>query len=77
MIVGERGFILADAQVRTSIAPHTFRDPGDIGVGQPMLAPHRLVRMRRVAAEPVAGSLQVSQPNATVIPGVACHPIRK
>lgn len=65
VIVGERGFIPVDAQMRTNV-PHIFAI-GDI-VGQPMLA-HKAVHEGHVAAEVAAG--QKSAFDATVIPGVA------
>ncbi len=69
VIVGERGFIPVDAQMRTNV-PHIFAI-GDI-VGQPMLA-HKAVHEAHVAAEVAAG--QKSAFDATVIPGVAyTHP---
>ena len=69
VIVGERGFIPVDAQMRTNV-PHIFAI-GDI-VGQPMLA-HKAVHEGHVAAEVAAG--QKSAFDATVIPGVAyTHP---
>ena len=69
VIVGERGFIPVDAQMRTNVA-HIFAI-GDI-VGQPMLA-HKAVHEGHVAAEVAAG--QKSAFDATVIPGVAyTHP---
>ena len=70
VIVGERGFIPVDAQMRTNV-PHIFAI-GDI-VGQPMLA-HKAVHEAHVAAEVAAG--QKSAFDATVIPGVPT-PIRK
>ena len=69
VIVGERGFIPVDAQMRTNV-PNIFAI-GDI-VGQPMLA-HKAVHEAHVAAEVAAG--QKSAFDATVIPGVAyTHP---
>jgi dihydrolipoamide dehydrogenase len=69
VIVGERGFIPVDAQMRTNVA-HIFAI-GDI-VGQPMLA-HKAVHEAHVAAEVAAG--HKSAFDATVIPGVAyTHP---
>lgn len=65
VIVGERGYIPVDAQMRTNV-PHIFAI-GDI-VGQPMLA-HKAVHEGHVAAEVAAG--QKSAFDATVIPGVA------
>jgi len=69
VIVGERGFIPVDKQMRTNV-PHIFAI-GDI-VGQPMLA-HKAVHEAHVAAEVAAG--EKSFFDATVIPGVAyTHP---
>lgn len=69
VIVGERGFITVDAQMRTNV-PHIFAI-GDI-VGQPMLA-HKAVHEAHVAAEVAAGHKAAF--DATVIPGVAyTHP---
>ena len=69
VIVGERGFIPVDAQMRTNV-PHIFAI-GDI-VGQPMLA-HKAVHEAHVAAEVAAG--EKSSFDAAVIPGVAyTHP---
>ena len=69
VIVGERGFIPVDAQMRTNVA-HIFAI-GDI-VGQPMLA-HKAVHEGHVAAEVAAGHKAAF--DATVIPGVAyTHP---
>ena len=69
VIVGERGFIPVDAQMRTNV-PHIFAI-GDI-VGQPMPA-HKAVHEAHVAAEVAAG--QKSSFDAAVIPGVAyTHP---
>jgi dihydrolipoamide dehydrogenase len=65
VIVGERGFIPVDAQMRTNV-PHIFAI-GDI-VGQPMLA-HKAVHEAHVAAEVAAG--QKSAFDARVIPSVA------
>ncbi|MDO5681002.1 MAG: dihydrolipoyl dehydrogenase [Pelistega sp.] len=65
VIVGERGFISVDAQMRTNV-PHIFAI-GDI-VGQPMLA-HKAVHEGHVAAEVIAG--QKTEFDARVIPGVA------
>ena len=77
VIVGERGFIPVDAQLRTNV-PHIFAI-GDI-VGQPMLA-HKAVHEGHVAAEVAAGEAQGKPElaraafDATVIPGVAyTHP---
>ncbi len=69
VIVGERGFIPVDAQMRTNV-PHIFAI-GDI-VGQPMLA-HKAVHEAHVAAEVAAGHKAAF--DAQVIPGVAyTHP---
>ena len=69
VIVGERGFIPVDAQLRTNV-PHIFAI-GDV-VGQPMLA-HKAVHEAHVAAEAAAG--QKVAFDAQVIPGVAyTHP---
>ena len=69
VVVGERGFIPVDAQMRTNV-PHIFAI-GDI-VGQPMLA-HKAVHEAHVAAEVAAGHKAAF--DATVIPGVAyTHP---
>ena len=69
VIVGERGFIPVDAQMRTNVS-HIFAI-GDI-VGQPMLA-HKAVHEAHVAAEVAAGHKAAF--DATVIPGVAyTHP---
>lgn len=65
VIVGERGFIPVDIQMRTNV-PHIFAI-GDI-VGQPMLA-HKAVHEAHVAAEAAAG--EKSTFNARVIPSVA------
>jgi dihydrolipoamide dehydrogenase len=71
--VGERGFIVVDAQMRTNAA-HIFAI-GDI-VGQPMLA-HKAVHEAHVAAEVIAGELlgdaklAKSAFDARVIPSVA------
>jgi len=77
VVVGERGFIPVDGQLRTNV-PHIFAI-GDI-VGQPMLA-HKAVHEAHVAAEVAAGELQGNAELAraafdvTVIPGVAyTHP---
>ncbi|MBN8498522.1 dihydrolipoyl dehydrogenase [Accumulibacter sp.] len=77
VIVGDRGFITVDAQMRTNV-PHIFAI-GDI-VGQPMLA-HKAVHEAHVAAEVAAGEAQGNSElaraafDATVIPGVAyTHP---
>jgi len=77
VIVGERGFIPVDAQMRTNV-PHIFAI-GDI-VGQPMLA-HKAAHEAHVAAEVAAGEAQGKPElaraafDATVIPSVAyTHP---
>jgi len=73
VIVGERGYIPVDIQMRTNV-PHIFAI-GDI-VGQPMLA-HKAVHEAHVAAEVAAGAvlgdakLATSSFNARVIPSVA------
>ncbi|WP_421883588.1 dihydrolipoyl dehydrogenase [Methylibium sp.] len=73
VIVGERGFVPVDIQMRTNV-PHIFAI-GDI-VGQPMLA-HKAVHEAHVAAEVAAGAvlgdakLATSSFNARVIPSVA------
>ena len=73
VIVGERGFIAVDVQMRTNV-PHIFAI-GDL-VGQPMLA-HKAVHEAHVAAEVIAGELQGNKElaaaafNARVIPSVA------
>jgi dihydrolipoamide dehydrogenase len=66
VIVGDRGFIPVDAQMRTNV-PHIFAI-GDI-VGQPMLA-HKAVHEAHVAAEVAAGDSK-AQFDARVIPSVA------
>jgi len=66
VIVGERGFIPVDAQMRTNVA-HIFAI-GDI-VGQPMLA-HKAVHEAHVAAEVASGDTK-AQFDARVIPSVA------
>ncbi len=66
VIVGERGFIPVDRQMRTNV-PHIFAI-GDI-VGQPMLA-HKAVHEAHVAAEVAAGDTK-AQFDARVIPSVA------
>jgi dihydrolipoamide dehydrogenase len=66
VIVGERGFIPVDVQMRTNV-PHIFAI-GDI-VGQPMLA-HKAVHEGHVAAEVASGDTK-SQFDARVIPSVA------
>jgi dihydrolipoamide dehydrogenase len=63
--VDERGFILADSQMRTNV-PHIFAI-GDIA-GNPMLA-HKAVHEGHVAAEAAAG--QKSHFDARVVPSVA------
>jgi dihydrolipoamide dehydrogenase len=65
VIVGERGFIAVDVQMRTNV-PHIFAI-GDV-VGQPMLA-HKAVHEGHVAAEVAAG--EKTQFDARVIPSVA------
>jgi dihydrolipoamide dehydrogenase len=65
IVVGERGFIPVDVQMRTNV-PHIFAI-GDI-VGQPMLA-HKAVHEAHVAAEVAAG--QKAAFDARVIPSVA------
>jgi dihydrolipoamide dehydrogenase len=65
VIVGERGFIAGDRQMRTNV-PHIFAI-GDV-VGQPMLA-HKAVHEGHVAAEAAAGHKSFF--DATVIPSVA------
>jgi dihydrolipoamide dehydrogenase len=65
VIVGERGFIPVNVQMRTNV-PHIFAI-GDI-VGQPMLA-HKAVHEAHVAAEVAAG--QKAEFDARVIPSVA------
>ncbi len=73
VIVGERGFIPVDIQMRTNVA-HIFAI-GDI-VGQPMLA-HKAVHEAHVAAEVAAGELNGDAElakaafDARVIPSVA------
>ncbi|MEQ1686289.1 MAG: dihydrolipoyl dehydrogenase [Burkholderiaceae bacterium] len=66
VIVGERGFIPVDIQMRTNV-PHIFAI-GDI-VGQPMLA-HKAVHEAHVAAEVAAGDTKAAF-DARVIPSVA------
>ena len=66
VIVGDRGFIPVDVQMRTNV-PHIFAI-GDI-VGQPMLA-HKAVHEAHVAAEVAAGDTK-AQFDARVIPSVA------
>ncbi len=65
VVVGERGFIDVDAQMRTNV-PHIFAI-GDL-VGQPMLA-HKATHEGHVAAEVAAG--QKREWVARVIPSVA------
>ncbi|WP_280154927.1 dihydrolipoyl dehydrogenase [Piscinibacter sp. XHJ-5] len=65
VIVGDRGFIPVDIQMRTNV-PHIFAI-GDI-VGQPMLA-HKAVHEAHVAAEVAAGHKAAFE--ARVIPNVA------
>jgi dihydrolipoamide dehydrogenase len=73
VIVGERGFIPVDNQMRTNVA-HIFAI-GDI-IGQPMLA-HKAVHEGHVAAEVAAGEAQGNAElarasfDALQIPGVA------
>jgi dihydrolipoamide dehydrogenase len=66
VIVGERGFIPVDVQMRTNV-PHIYAI-GDI-VGQPMLA-HKAVHEGHVAAEVASGDTK-AQFDARVIPSVA------
>ena len=66
VVVGERGFIPVDVQMRTNV-PHIFAI-GDI-VGQPMLA-HKAVHEGHVAAEVAAGDAH-ARFDARVIPSVA------
>ncbi len=66
VVVGERGFIPVDVQMRTNV-PHIFAI-GDI-VGQPMLA-HKAVHEAHVAAEVAAGDSK-ARFDARVIPSVA------
>ena len=66
VIVGERGFIPVDVQMRTNV-PHIYAI-GDI-VGQPMLA-HKAVHEAHVAAEVAAGDSKALF-DARVIPSVA------
>ena len=66
VIVGDRGFIPVDVQMRTNV-PHIFAI-GDI-VGQPMLA-HKAVHEAHVAAEVASGDSK-AQLDARVIPSVA------
>jgi dihydrolipoamide dehydrogenase len=66
VVVGDRGFIPVDVQMRTNV-PHIFAI-GDI-VGQPMLA-HKAVHEGHVAAEVAAGD-EHARFDARVIPSVA------
>jgi dihydrolipoamide dehydrogenase len=66
VIVGDRGFIPVDVQMRTNV-PHIFAI-GDI-VGQPMLA-HKAVHEAHVAAEVASGDTKAAF-DARVIPSVA------
>ena len=66
VVVGERGFIPVDIQMRTNV-PHIFAI-GDI-VGQPMLA-HKAVHEAHVAAEVASGDTR-ARFDARVIPSVA------
>jgi dihydrolipoamide dehydrogenase len=66
VIVGDRGFIPVDVQMRTNV-PHIFAI-GDI-VGNPMLA-HKAVHEAHVAAEVASGDSK-AQFDARVIPSVA------
>ncbi len=66
VIVGDRGFIPVDVQMRTNV-PHIFAI-GDI-VGQPMLA-HKAVHEGHVAAEVASGDVH-ARFDARVIPSVA------
>ena len=66
VVVGERGFIPVDVQMRTNV-PHIYAI-GDI-VGQPMLA-HKAVHEAHVAAEVAAGDTK-ARFDARVIPSVA------
>ena len=66
VIVGDRGFIPVDIQMRTNV-PHIFAI-GDI-VGQPMLA-HKAVHEAHVAAEVASGDTKAAF-DARVIPSVA------
>ncbi len=66
VVVGERGFIAVDQQMRTNV-PHIFAI-GDI-VGQPMLA-HKAVHEGHVAAEVASGDDKALF-DARVIPSVA------
>jgi dihydrolipoamide dehydrogenase len=66
VVVGERGLIPVDIQMRTNV-PHIFAI-GDI-VGQPMLA-HKAVHEAHVAAEVASGDTKAAF-DARVIPSVA------
>ncbi|WP_374568217.1 dihydrolipoyl dehydrogenase [Ideonella sp.] len=66
VIVGDRGYIPVDVQMRTNV-PHIFAI-GDI-VGQPMLA-HKAVHEAHVAAEVASGDTK-ARFDARVIPSVA------
>ena len=66
VIVGDRGFIPVDVQMRTNV-PHIFAI-GDV-IGQPMLA-HKAVHEGHVAAEVASGD-QHARFDARVIPSVA------
>ncbi len=66
VVVGERGYIPVDVQMRTNVA-HIFAI-GDV-VGQPMLA-HKAVHEAHVAAEVAAGD-DKARFDARVIPSVA------
>ncbi len=66
VVVGERGYIPVDVQMRTNV-PHIYAI-GDI-VGQPMLA-HKAVHEAHVAAEVAAGDSKAAF-DARVIPSVA------
>jgi dihydrolipoamide dehydrogenase len=66
VVVGDRGFIPVDIQMRTNV-PHIFAI-GDI-VGQPMLA-HKAVHEAHVAAEVASGDTKAAF-DARVIPSVA------
>ena len=66
VVVGDRGFIPVDVQMRTNV-PHIFAI-GDI-VGQPMLA-HKAVHEAHVAAEVAAGDAH-ARFDARVIPSVS------
>jgi len=66
VIVGDRGFIPVDVQMRTNVA-HIFAI-GDI-IGQPMLA-HKAVHEGHVAAEVASGDVH-ARFDARVIPSVA------